>query len=202
MQELSTQEPDALESKFFKDEHCLRQLNFERSQVERKRHFQDGIQSRRHIFFASERIREDTFEHDQRDRAATHDREERAHDASFLHSQQERERKFLVSEARRVSSFCDAEAERVATDLKAQKKRGELFDSVQDKLQKQCSEDEAQRTSDLETWALGLLQERKQQQVDGYKDEERTREVRFVRSVDSRRERKVRISSVSPIEIP
>jgi hypothetical protein len=161
-------------------------LDFDRSQAERERHFDDGICRRRSIFLANERIREENFESNQRNFTNTSFGAEKERDLSFMHSQQERERKFVVSEARRASSFCDAEAERVAVNLEAQKERGERFDALQDKLQKQGLEDEARRTSDLEMWALALLREREQQLVDGYKNEERTREERFVRSIDSR----------------
>lgn len=186
MKELSSQELGTLDSRFFDDEHRKRELDFERSQNERKLLFEDGIQRRQHIFLANEKIREDTFELDQRNREVTYEEKAREREASFLRSQQEKERGFLTSEARRELSFCEEEAVRVSAELEAQRKRGELFDTLQDNLRKQCFEDEVRRISDLESWALALLRERKQQQVDGYKDEERIREERFVRSVDLR----------------
>jgi len=182
--ELSRQEPDAFETQFFNDEHGTRHLTFARSRTEWRRQFEDGMYRRQCTFLINERIRDENFESEQRNRTNMSFSAEKERDTSFLHSQQERERKFCANEAMRTSIFCEEEAQRVAADLEAQKMRGELFDALQDKLQKQCSEDEARRNADFEAWALALLQERKQKQVDGYKDEERVREETFVRSLN------------------
>jgi hypothetical protein len=75
MKELTSQEPDALESKFFDDEHRKRQLKFEVSQTEWKHQFKDGIHSRRHVFLTNEKSRY-AFESKQRDRKAVFDKKE------------------------------------------------------------------------------------------------------------------------------
>ena len=118
-------------------------------------------------------------------RNATFDEGERRRDITFLDSQYEKENQFLADEGTRVSKFRQAESGRAIAHIDAQKKREGLFKSLQDKLQNQCAEDEARRIYDLKVWASEMLQERKRRQVEGYKDEERAREGRFVRSVDS-----------------
>lgn len=186
MKQLGEQEPDASEIKSFNDEHRRRQLDFAMSQADLRRQFEEGMYRRQCEFLANERLRDENFESETRNRTNVAFSAEKERDLSFLHSQQEREHTFQASEALRASIFCEEEARRAAADLEAQKKRGEFFDSLQDKLQKQCFEAEARRNSDFETWALALLRERKQQQVDGYKDEERVRQERFAESVDAR----------------
>ena len=186
LEELNRQEPDVFETKSFNDEHLTRQLFFSMSEAERRRQFEDGMYRRQCTFVIHERIRNENFESEQRNKTNMSFSAEKERDISFLKSQQERECQFQANEAIRASTFYEEEAQRVAADLEAQKRRGELYHLLHDKLQKQCLKDEARRSSGFEAWALALLRERKQKQVDGYKGEERVREEKFVRSLDSR----------------
>jgi hypothetical protein len=165
------------------DDHRLRHLAFTKSQAERDKLFENGMQYRRRLFNANERQRELRFEQLQTKMTKASVQRERERSINFVDAQKARQMAFRDAERQRESNFRNAEKRRADRHKTAQIDRDASFYSTQETLQRQCFRSDHLRMSEFDEWASDLLRKEEERQTNIYKTEEREREARFARAI-------------------
>jgi hypothetical protein len=119
----------------------------------------------------------------------------------FVNAQTTRRATFRDAEGQRESGFRDAERLRARHCRTAWANRDAKFYSMQDRLQEQCLESDRQRTSVFEEWASKLLRDEEERETCDYKTEEREREERFARAVETSAEQRSAEARSNPQEL-